>query len=275
MADSETPVVNGVDIPVAGDVSANETELNAKIDAELGITQPAAKEEVAEEVAEEVEAAEEEVVEEEVEEAGDEEEVVEEKPKSEPATPSDEELFIEVEDADGVTHKISKIEDLPDDFAPKNNRQILEIIKATDKLDAQREKNTADAETKAQADALAETQSAQFKSWDAEVAELAKSDRIKTTDTERINDVFGYMNEINQARIKAGNPNLVMSFEDALDKFEVKEAKDAEALASKNDNATAKAKAALIGKSSAAGGNAPRPYRAGQYRNIDDIPIDL
>jgi hypothetical protein len=51
-------------------------------------------------------------------ESADEEEVTEpeELAPKEPATPSDEELFIEVIDADGVTHKISKIEDLPADF---------------------------------------------------------------------------------------------------------------------------------------------------------------
>lgn len=264
-----------VDIPITGEVSANEADLNAKIDSELGIapaptkpTDPVVPEVVPDEPA--VPPDEPEV----------EPETPEEEPEPEakpvpttPATPSDDELFIEVQDADGVTHKISVIEDLPEDFSPKSNRQALEILSQLSKLETQREAAAASAATAAETAALKETQDAQFKSWDAEVAELAKTERLDTTNTERINDVFGYMNEINAARAKAGNPNLITSFEDALDKFEVKEARDKSEADAKNGNDTAKAKSALIGKSSASAGGDTYVYRAGSARNIDEIPL--
>ena len=202
------------------------------------------------------------------------EEVAEEERKpAAPSTPSDEELSIEVVDADGVTHKISVIEDLPEDFSPKNNRQILEIVSQLSKLDAKRETQAIETEKAQQEALIQETKEAQFKSWDAEIAELAKDKRITSTDTERVNAVFGYMNEINNARIKAGNPNLVTSFEDALDKFEVKEAKDNAEAAKKNETEKAKAKASLIGRSSASANGDNYVYRAGSARSIDDIPV--
>lgn len=190
-----------------------------------------------------------------------------------PATPSDEDLFIEVEDAEGVTHKISTIEDLPEDFEPKNNRQIMEIIKATDNLDAQRTERQQQA-VKAEEEAFVEqTKQDQFKSWDVEIGELAKTGRVDAKNPERLNDVFGYMNEINNARREAGNPNLISSFEDALDKFEAKEAKDKVEADKKNGNATAKLKSGVIGRSSAASTGDRYVYRAGSARSIDDIPV--
>jgi hypothetical protein len=192
--------------------------------------------------------------------------------KPAPALPSDEELFIEVEDAEGVTHKISKIEDLPEDFQLKNNRQGLEIMRQLDKLEGKieaREAERADAAAKAE---QAATEQEQFTAWDKEVENLSKEKRIELGDTERINEVFGYMNEINNARREAGNPNLITSFEDALDKFEVKEAADKAEADKKNDNERAKAKASVIGRSSAAAGD-NFVYRAGQYRSIDDVPV--
>lgn len=190
-----------------------------------------------------------------------------------PATPSDEDLFVEIEDANGVTHKISRIEDLPDDFEPKNNRQALEILQATQNLDAERTRRESDAATAAEEKLVKNMQTAQFKSWDAEIAELAKTDRVDIKDTDQLNDVFGYMNEINKMRQKAGNPNLITSFEDALDKYEVKQAADKAEEEKKNGNAAAKIKTAVIGKSSAAAGADHYVYRAGSARSIDDIPL--
>jgi hypothetical protein len=265
-----------VDIPIAGEVSANQDDLNAKIDAELNIAPPQAppvapEPPVAPPAEPVVEP--EQPVEPPAEEEPVEPEEAEPEPLAEPAIPTDTELFIEVEDGDGVTHKISQIEDLPADFTPKNNRQIIEIVSQLTKLDNQREANEVKAASEAEVKAQADIQTAQFKSWDTEIGALAKDKRIEATNTDRINDVFGYMNEINAARTKAGNPNLVTSFEDALDKFEAKESKDAAIAAEKNGNDLAKQKSAIIGKSSAAAGGDTYVYRAGSARNIDDIPL--
>jgi hypothetical protein len=207
---------------------------------------------------------------------------------SEPATPSDEESFIEVQDADGVTHKISKIEDLPEDFSPKNNRQILEIVSSLSKLEAQQEQKAAAAE-KAEAEAAEkQAQIETFKAWDSEVESLQKAGRLEKIATsaddpkynddpavKRINDVFGHMNKINEERLKAGNPNLITSFEDALDKFEAQEARDKAAEDEKNQNDLAKKKSGLLGGGSGGARSTGRPYVAGSARSIDDIDVTL
>lgn len=274
MPPSETPVeVVAEDTSVVSappDASSTEAELNAKIDAELGLPAQEAVVEVVEEEAVPDEVQEDESDSEEVvpDEAGKTEEEV--KPET---TPSDEELFIEVEDSEGVTHKITSIDDLPEDFSPKNNRQILEIIKATDRIESQLEQRASDKATEAENQLTREATDAQFDSWDKEVEALAGEKRLDVTDTERLDAVFGYMREINEARAAAGNPNIITSVEDALDKLEVKEAKDAAEMAKVNDNERAKAKSAMIGRSSATSAGDNFVYRSGQYRSIDDIPL--
>lgn len=278
-----------MDIPLTGEVSEDAAALDAKISAELGIPQapPAEEPEVPAEAPAEEPAA---PVEGETpaEPAAEEEAPVEEPVEEEvaPATSSDEELFIEVEDANGVTHKIGKIEDLPEDFEPKSNRQGLEILSQLAKLEtkmADREVQQAkEAETKAVRDA----ETAQYKSWDSEVNELVKQGRLEKaavapTDpkyqedpsVKRMDQVFGFMNKINTERAKAGNPNLITSFEDALDKLEVSEAKAKAENDRKRETDTAKRKASLIGGSSSTGAS-DFVYRSGAYKSIDDVPLN-
>lgn len=262
------------------DASQTAEELNAKIEAELGLPH---EEVIADEPSPEPTDPEDDLGDEE--EPGGEEpageqpeddEVVEEPAKkpTEPAAPSDTDLYIEVEDAEGVTHKISKIEDLPEDFTPKNNRQGLEILRQLDKLEQKIEARAADEAKAQEAEALKQTQQEQFEAWDREARELEKQKRIDTKDVERLEKIFDYMNTVNAERAKAGNPNMITSMEDALDKLEAKEAKEAAEEAKKNENDLAKKKASLIGRSSAAAGAASQPYVAGSYRHIDDVPID-
>jgi hypothetical protein len=266
--------------PIQGEVSSTPEELAAKIDAELGIPHvpaPAAEEPV-EPVAPETPP--ETPPEEPVEPAGEEDPTPPEEPEApveEPkaaTAPTDEELFIQVEDAEGVTHKISKIEDLPEDFEPKSNRQIIEIVAQLAKLDAKAETLAAEqAEVEARA-AENERQQQQFDAWDREIKSLGK-DRIDPKDQTRIDAVFDHMIAINKARAEAGNPNRLQSFEDALDKFEAQEIKNAEADKAKAENARAKAKASVIGGTSAPSTGDAQPYRSGSYRSIDDIPISV
>jgi hypothetical protein len=293
------PSNNPPAIDLQGDVSKDESELNAKIDAELGITPeppkadnaPAADDDnpnpddnpedtpkdddpaddpdkgkpAGEEDADKIEPG--------ADDDPDDKPDEDEAKKVPPATPSADE-FIEVEDANEVTHKISKIEDLPEDFEPKNNRQIIEIVAQIARLEDKRAAAEATAAEDARQAEETEAQQKQFKSWDAEVEALAKDKRIDMKDTDRIDAVFAHMNEINQARLKAGNNNLIMSFEDGLDKFEAAEAKTAAADAKKAETDTAKKKSSLIGKSSAAPSD-NYVYRAGSARSIDDIPVSV
>jgi hypothetical protein len=274
MADAnvETEVV---ETPVEeGKSNLSEEQLSSLIDEELkeyGYVPPV-KEDQAVEEAEEPEPVEEPEIPEETP-----EELEEAEPETpapvEPATPTDEELFIEVEDAEGVTHKISKASDLPPDFQFGTEANLLDTLDRLQDLKikiADREKEQTQA---AEAAALEEVKTAQYSSWDSEISELTKSKRLTASDTDKVEAVFGHMNEVNNARIAAGNPNLISSFEDALDKYEAKLAKDDIDAAKKNDNAAAKAKSTLIGKTSAAAGGDRQPYRSGQYRSIDDIPL--
>lgn len=274
-------------VPIEGEVSADAAALNAKIETELGLP----PQEVEEASGDESTAAdadstedssdagdnsgdESEEVTEESEEDG--EASAEETDAGESASnkPSNPDLFIEVEDADGVKHKITKIEDLPEDFSPKNNRQGLEILVQLQKLEQKQTAADELAKTQAQEAEFNKSKQEQFDSWDKEITEIAKTKRVDVKDTDRINAIFEHMNAINAARTKAGNPNLISSFEDALDKFEAKEASDKAELDKKNDNATAKAKAALIGRGSAAANDSNFVYKAGSYANIDDVPLD-
>lgn len=279
-----------VDIPLTGEVSENAADLDAKISAELGIpvappTEDPAPDEPAVTPADEPAepANEEEVVTpaEEPEEPADEpieEEVV--------TTPSNEDLFIEVEDANGVTHKISKIEDLPEDFEPKSNRQGLEILSQLSKLETQMAEREVQQARAAETKAVKDAETAQYKSWDNEVNELIKQGRLEKAalpandpkfaddpSVKRMDEVFGFMNKINTERAKAGNPNLITSFEDALDKLEASEAKTKAENDKKRETDTAKRKASLIGGSSSSGAS-DFVYRSGSYKSIDDIPLN-
>lgn len=291
-----------MDIPLTGEVSENAADLDAKISAELGIPiAPAASDDNAGDddgttdkpgdtedddatggaadgegsgsVGEESN---------ETEGAESEEEPAEEQVA---ATPSDEELFIEVEDANGTTHKISKIEDLPEDFEPKSNRQGLEILSQLSKLEARMAEREVQQAQAAETKAVKDAETAQYKSWDSEVNELIKQGRLEKAgvapndpkyqedpSVKRMDAVFGFMNKINTERAKAGNPNLITSFEDALDKLEVSEAKAKAENDKKRETDTAKRKASLIGGSSSSGAS-DFVYRSGAYKSIDDVPL--
>lgn len=259
--------------PIQGDRSETAEELNLKIEQELGLPHvepktpaPEAPVEPEEPVDTPTEEPEEAVVEPEVEE---EEPVV----APEPATPSDEDLFIEVEDADGVTHKISKIEDLPEDFSPKNNRQILEIVTQLTKLDAQLNEREATRARDALAAEQSKAQQEQFDAWDKEITELIKQKRVTSGDTETTNKVLEFMTKVNTDRAKAGNPNLIYSFEDALDKYEAVQAKEAANDKQKQENDRAKAKASLIGGGNSTGAGSSSVYVSGSARSMDDIVV--
>ena len=154
-----------------------------------------------------------------------------------------------------------------------NNRQILQIVSQLTKLDAQMEQRALDQAHAAEQAAVEAAQQAQFSSWDNEIKELAKDKRIDATDNDRISKVFEHIAKVNAARAKAGNPNLITSFEDGLDKFEITEAKEAANDKKKQENDRAKAKAGLIGGSSSTSGSAARPYVSGSARSMDDIIV--
>lgn len=173
---------------------------------------------------------------------------------------------VEVEDAEGKTHKIERIEDLPEDFEPKNNRQIMEILRDLSKQESakasyEEEQITKQAEANTR-EAIAKIQTG----WDEEIKSLQAEKRIPiTTDptkNERIEQIYKFMGEENTRREKAGKPPLA-TIEDVLDKLEKKEALEAKAKATSEAKETARKNGALIGGSSAPATGGTPTYKGG------------
>lgn len=193
-------------------------------------------------------------------------------------------------DAEGKTvpgkeYKIEKIEDLPEDFVPKNNRQILEIINDLNKLETTRAKDEATSASQAQVAAAQAAQEATLKSWDTEISAMQKSGvleapKLKPEDPKYLTDpamqkiaaVFNFMEKTNIARKAAGNPNLIRSFEDGYEKMDRAERVAKDAQAAKDEAETAKLKASVVGGGTAKAGGATAPvYRAGQAQDMRDM----
>jgi hypothetical protein len=183
------------------------------------------------------------------------------KPADAAATGEEREFTIEVEDANGNKHKISNIEDLPEDFEPKSNRQGLEILRDLQKLDAEREKYEADQAIQSAEAEKTERVTKIQEGWNNEFKELGIS-----TDADK-QKVYDYMAEENTRREKQGMPMLA-TIQDAKNGLAAKEAAAAAAAAKVAEKEDTRKKGALVGGSSApASSNAP-VYRGGA-RNAD------
>lgn len=192
-------------------------------------------------------------------------------------------LTLEVEDAAGKKYQIEKIEDLPEDFNPKNNRQAIQIISDLAKLETKREVAAAqEVSAKATEEARAK-QNAWLTSLDSEIATIQAEGRldkpkaafgtpefVNDPAVRRVDEVFKYMASENDRRATAG-VEPIRSFTDALDKIELKELRAAEAEKTRQEVQTAKAKSGLIGRTSAGGVTASPVYVAGSARDMSDL----
>lgn len=184
---------------------------------------------------------------------------------------TDDEYSFQVEDANGVTYKIdatADIEDVLKEFEPKNNGQIIAILdqlrtvkeqKATD--DAKVAEDIATEERRTRASEL-------LTGWQEEAKVLQGSKRIaegKDGET-RINEVYKFMADENDARMKAGKPTL-NSFEDALDKLENKETRAKQVADDKADKDKARENGSKVGGASAPASSSAPVYRAGSAKN--------
>lgn len=178
-----------------------------------------------------------------------------------------------VKDANDVTFKISpgdSIEDVLAEFDPKNNGQIVSILdqlrKAEDKQAAY-EKSVEDDKVKV---ATAERVQAIEDGWNKEVENLQAEKRLSSgkTGEDRIAEVYKFMAEVNAARMKAGSATI-NSFEDALDKLEAKETREAKVTQDKADKETARNNGGLVGGSSAPASSGTPLYKAGSARNAN------
>ncbi len=205
------------------------------------------------------------------------------KPEDEPEV--EEELFIEVEDAEGNKYKIEKESDLPEDFEPKNNRQVIEILRQLSELDQKKVDRANAAAAQAEEQAQIDRQEQVLSRWDSEIEVLEDEgmlDKPKIAPGEpgfeadpanqKVTEVFSFMTEENKKRAGEGKPPLT-SFTQAYYLQQAREQKAAEAAAAKADNAKAKRKASLIGGGTAGGAGGGEVYRAGSAKSIDDIEI--
>lgn len=204
-------------------------------------------------------------------------------------SPTESGLKLEITDKNGKTFTLKPGDDIDTvlaEFDPKNSAQVISVLREFDKLeqkqtawDAEQATNAATAEQKA-------SDTARLQSWDAEITSLQGEDRIgKPTAkpgspeyladpaVKRVDQVFKYMVAENAARKTAGNPNLITSFADALDKLELQEIRTKQVADKKDDVETAKQKSALIGGRPSGGGNAAPVYRPGQAKSVWDIEI--
>lgn len=182
---------------------------------------------------------------------------------------------LEVEDANGekVTLKPGdKLEDVLKDFEPKNNGQIFQIIDDLHQLRAEKEKYDADAKVKAEEEAHTTALQEINDGWNKEIEALQGDKRIPvTTDdkhSERVDEVFKFMGEENAKREEDGRP-FIRSFEDALDKLELRESKEAEAKKAKEEKELTKKKGAMVGGSSAPATSGAPVYKGGA-RNANE-----
>jgi hypothetical protein len=176
---------------------------------------------------------------------------------------------LKVADANGEEFIIKpddNLESVLENFEPKSNGQVFAILEQVRELKSQKAQYD-----KEQSDKIAETEksnkmAAIQEGWEKEIQSLQGEKRLEiTTDgkpSERVNKVFSYMAEENDKRIKEGRP-LIQSFEDALDKLELKETKDAQAQKAKDDKELAKKRGSIVGGSSAPATNGLPVYKGG------------
>lgn len=186
----------------------------------------------------------------------------------------DDKYSLTVEDANGVSFKIpvgAKMEDIMAEFEPKNNGQILDILNQLQKLEAQKSADEQTAEAESAKAAQAQKVSDIRAGWEAESKDLQASKRIPAGDDgdKRIADVYKFMNEQNDSRIKAGKPTL-NSFEDALDKLEATESRDKVVADAKAAKEEARKNGSLVGGSSAPATGPTKAYSAGSARNANE-----
>lgn len=179
----------------------------------------------------------------------------------------------EVTDANGVTFKVpvdATMEDVLAEFEPKNNGQVIDILEKLREMKEQKAKDDA-----SEADETAKAETAQRaseirKSWDAEVTDLTAQKRLPTGEDgeKRTAEVYKFMAAENDKRMQDGKATL-NSFEDALDKLEAKEGRDAKVAADKKEKEDARKNGSLVGGSSAASTNATPVYKAGAAKNAN------
>lgn len=194
-------------------------------------------------------------------------------------TPEAPTFTVEIEDANGKTFTVGpedNLEEVLAEFEPKNNGQVLQLMRDLDRLTGEKkawqDQQAADKAEAERAEELSKIQAG----WDDEIKTLQGNKRLPLDEkiTERTQQVFKYMAEENEKREKEGRP-LLHSFEDALDKLELRESKEAEATARKDAKNEARRRGGMVGGSSAPATSSPPVYVAGSARNASEAVYNM
>lgn len=276
-------------------------EEQAFVDEALGITQP--KGEAKQEVKEDTEKAEivtpvVEAVKEEAKEPDSTQKLTEE--AQDLGTPQTDDLWIEVEKVtidelgEQTTQKVKLVYDpedpnsfIPDDFKAKSDRQLADILEAKAEmanLYGERKSKIDEVQTKLEeSEQAASKEKEVLDGWNQEIQSLIDAGVIEAPKLKpgeagyesdpsvvKTEEVYKYMAEQNQERIKNGNPPI-RSFGAAFAMYQNGVKADEEARTA--EMAEVKRKGALVGGGSSGGGAESTPYTAGSAKSIWDVPV--
>lgn len=181
------------------------------------------------------------------------------------------ELEVEDEEGNKVTLKPGDdLEEVLKDFVPKSNGQIFAILEKLSDLKAEKAQYEAEQSKKAEETELAEAQAKVEADWAKEIKELQGSKRLEVTTgkNERVDAVFEFMSKENEKRIETGKP-LLRSFEDALDKLELQETREAATKKAKEEKELARKRGGTVGGASAPA-TSGAPVYSGGARNANE-----
>lgn len=195
----------------------------------------------------------------------------------EEATNTDEKQFVlKFADVNGKEYTLTPDDDIEavlEDFEPKSNGQIFKILRDFQKLETAKEQYESEQEEESKQAEYKKQVSSIRAGWDKEVTALQGEKRIPVEADgkipARVTEVFKYMREQNDKRLQDGRP-LLNSFEDALDKLELKESKDDAIEKNKKDKELARKRGAVVGGSSAPASSGVSTYKRGSARTATE-----
>lgn len=219
--------------------------------------------------------------------------VEEPEPVVEPGAVDTSDLWIEVENSDGKSVKITLDGGLPDDFQFKSDKQLYEVMESMREMKDLREERLADQEAKTEQAAAKASQDDQLSTWDNEAKTLIDAGLIpepklkapangKQFTAEEIendpslkiqNEVYVFMKTENDKRIAEGKPPI-HSFGTMFNIHTQQQKNDAEAKKKEEEAKLTKERGAMIGGTSAASGGEKPAYVAGSHANIWSVPVN-
>lgn len=205
-------------------------------------------------------------------------------------------LWVEVEDSEGKSVKLTydptnPASFLPDNFTFKDDKQLFEILDAKAEManlyKERSDKFETDQETKTTQEQAAAQEKETLASWDAEIKDLIDAGMLEAPKSkpedktwlqdpavQKIDEVFKYMKAENDKRLTDGKAPI-KSFGTAFNLYSHDAQVKADAEKEKKEAEITKKRGAMVGGSSAAsaGGEAPI-YRRGSASNIWDVKVE-